>query len=1314
MPRLAQVFAATSTLDWRVVADSLNAAAAYDSGAGPKQQKWEAGCAFPTGHPFLDRGYDASLAAQNQSGQRGGNVSKTPRLPIRFVDRPELRDQAVSALTDQDATEPVMVLLVGMGGAGKSTLAKAVTADPRIQAQFPDGVFWIDTGTEPNILACQNHIATALGADSPIVDVRLGRSVLSGLFAGSRCLVVLDDVWDPDLVRMLSPDSPSSALLATCQDRRVYLDDCVVINVDLLRYPDDRTFLANQLGIAADDLPNDSAAVLESCEGLPLALAIIGGRIRAGTSWNEIAYQLTHADLRRMRITMRDYGKPNLLAALEVGVKMLDVHERQRLFELAAFFGRGEVPLQVVFALWDRAGLLRSHCVELIEDFADLSLVQHDAGRRTLRLHNLLYRYLSAAQSPNNIRATHSMLVDLYFSRWGTLDLEFPKLLGGSRDDDFESYGLRHLCWHLVEADRVDDLHSLLAAELHSGDVSQNLWFLARERQGGTAGYLEDIRLAWRQAVASTDAALEGEPSASVALEFRYMLVAASLASVADRIPGSLLVALAVSGVWTADQALAYAASIPTPERRANAIALLAPHLPAELVSAAFDIAIFGGDTAERIEALGCLLPRLADDELAKAFKVARAVSEPEDRAWTLLEFAAHLPPDQQHDLCREALVEAGRIDDAEIYCWIIVQAACQFNRDAKLRAKALSAIERVDRPGGHVEMLAELAVHVPAEAGAERDRLLQTVLDRISAGKVTFPTDIIVQITPHLAIEQQRQALSIVLAFREEFRRAEALAKLAPHLAPTLLGEAVDAANEIEDADYRTQALAGIQPHFGHGDKSDVMAACLRSIAGIGNPVIRARALCCAAPWLPDQLTTLAVSYIANFDRQELREEVAEALAPFLSADLLADVLDRICPIGDTAAQIEARVGLTPYYPSSCRETELADTLTAVEKLADSNLRGGLLHDLVPHLPDRLRERIFAPPPDGKIDLNRLISRADYLPASLMSLAIATARSSGADPDQKLDALTALLPQIPPGDRESVYLEVLGAIDQISWWDRKARAIVDLAPTLPASLLNNALDAAHRLPHESLVIKAIAGLVPALQGDAREGALAQSFSAVRDLDDPYFQLPVLITLIPFLPVDIRPDILDRALAAARQLGDGWRASRALITLAKYFPLEATEGLLKEAIQKTGNVKAVYQSEALSIIAEIAPKNLLGIIVKAVPDLPREDVKGAAIENVAPLLQEEARGQALAIALKIQDPGAKVEAITAIAAAQSVSDNSCWPGYWREAMKAAANAPRVHALKIVGRAAATATEVGGPETMQAIWEAVEDVCTWWK
>ena len=58
----------------------------------------------------------------------------------------------------------------GMGGIGKTVLATALAYDSEIQAAFPDGIYWLTVGIEPNLLTQQSDLVEALKGDRLVFD----------------------------------------------------------------------------------------------------------------------------------------------------------------------------------------------------------------------------------------------------------------------------------------------------------------------------------------------------------------------------------------------------------------------------------------------------------------------------------------------------------------------------------------------------------------------------------------------------------------------------------------------------------------------------------------------------------------------------------------------------------------------------------------------------------------------------------------------------------------------------------------------------------------------------------------------------------------------------------------------------------------------------------------------------------------------------------------------------------------------------------------------------------------------------------------
>ena len=163
--------------------------------------------------------------------------------------------------------------------------------------------------------------------------------------------------------------------------------------------------------------------------------------------------------------------------------------------------------------------------------------------------------------------AAHSRISDVYLESFGGLAAGLPVLAGdpGAAGAD-GGYPLRQLASHLCAAGRAGDLHALLAAEYPAGGGrAVNAWFAAHEHANTVIGYLADLALARADSAADTDRCLSsGRPAPSLGMEIRYALLAASVASLANKVPTELLGQLIRAGVWSSAAALTTYGASPT------------------------------------------------------------------------------------------------------------------------------------------------------------------------------------------------------------------------------------------------------------------------------------------------------------------------------------------------------------------------------------------------------------------------------------------------------------------------------------------------------------------------------------------------------------------------------------------------------------------------------------------------------------------------------------------------------------------------------------------------------------------------------
>jgi DNA-binding SARP family transcriptional activator/tetratricopeptide (TPR) repeat protein len=141
---------------------------------------------------------------------------QAPPLPAHFVGR-EAELARIAAWLTAPRDQVTLVALVGMGGAGKSTLAARLAH--QLRDEFADGVLWGNPHTSEvgHILEVWGR---AYGHDySSLPDLNSRATAVRGLLAHKQALIVLDNVDDAALARPLLPGGAGCVVIVTTRSR---------------------------------------------------------------------------------------------------------------------------------------------------------------------------------------------------------------------------------------------------------------------------------------------------------------------------------------------------------------------------------------------------------------------------------------------------------------------------------------------------------------------------------------------------------------------------------------------------------------------------------------------------------------------------------------------------------------------------------------------------------------------------------------------------------------------------------------------------------------------------------------------------------------------------------------------------------------------------------------------------------------------------------------------------------------------------------------------------------------------------------------
>ena len=360
-----------------------------------------------------------------------------PRDVAAFTGR-DIELQRLMAAAAEAAGVVTVHTVDGMPGVGKTALV--TRAAHLLAGTFPDGQLFVDLhahtpGLQPadpgevlaGLLACTGMAPREIPAG---LEARAER--WRGRLAGKKVLLVLDDAAGHAQVRPLLPGTAGCLVLVTSRRRLIALDGAQPLALDTLP-PDQAVELFLRLARRTPD-GSGAGAVAElarQCGYLPLAIALLAGRLAHHPSWNltTLTGDFAAARDRLAELAAGDRpGDPAVAAAFGMSYRDLPA-DRQRLFRRLGLHPGSGIDAYATAALADvplgqaRQGLdalYTDHLIDepapgryrlhsLIREYARTLTTRHDpADDRDQAIEQLLDYYQHTAQTADHHLTRHT------------------------------------------------------------------------------------------------------------------------------------------------------------------------------------------------------------------------------------------------------------------------------------------------------------------------------------------------------------------------------------------------------------------------------------------------------------------------------------------------------------------------------------------------------------------------------------------------------------------------------------------------------------------------------------------------------------------------------------------------------------------------------------------------------------------------------------------------------------------------------------------------------------------------------------------
>ncbi|XP_022722341.1 putative disease resistance protein RGA3 [Durio zibethinus] len=322
---------------------------------------------------FTDRPIESLLELK----ERDQTHSFVPEEEI--IGRDDDKKKFVKLLLQSELEENVSIVpIIGIGGLGKTTLAKMVFNDENVGKHFQLKM-WVCVSEKFELKVIVEKIIEAATGSKPENDLQMQtlQNILRGKINGKKYLLVLDDVWNDEsekwrnLRNLLLGGARGSWIVITTRSSRVAEITGTVSPHELKGLSKSQSWsLLKQMAFKEQSHESNSShfekigmEIAGKCKGVPLALRVIGS----------VLFKRTEAEWLKVKNNNVKYitrPESGIMPILKLSYDHLQPHLKQCFAFCSLIPKDSEMEVKQLIKFWMHQGFLQPQCGD--EDLEDV------------------------------------------------------------------------------------------------------------------------------------------------------------------------------------------------------------------------------------------------------------------------------------------------------------------------------------------------------------------------------------------------------------------------------------------------------------------------------------------------------------------------------------------------------------------------------------------------------------------------------------------------------------------------------------------------------------------------------------------------------------------------------------------------------------------------------------------------------------------------------------------------------------------------------------------------------------------------------